>query len=315
MDLGEVIDRSAELAHTITNADGAVIELVEESDMVYRAATGIASRQLGMRLARQGSLSGLCVDSGEVLLCEDSEKDPRVNRAACRTLGLRSMIVVPLKYESKSVGVLKVASKQPDAFHANDIQAITLMSEVNAAVMVHAIEHSSQVEESKLLYLRATQDALTGLGNRALFYDRLHQSLAVARRNKQALGIAMMDMDGLKRINDGHGHRAGDAAIRTLAQRLKGAIRESDTAARLGGDEFAVLLPTILDQKTAQQVCKKLAHQVHAPFEFEGESFPLGASVGIAVYPDDGEDVETLISRADERMYAHKRERKQGRED
>ncbi len=310
MDLGEVISRSAELAHTITSADGAAIELAEETDMVYRAATGIASKQLGMRISRVGSLSGRCVDTGEVLICEDSDLDPRVDKVACRAVGLRSMIVVPLKYETRSVGALKVVSAKPSAFLPQDVNALCLMSDVIAAVMAHAIEHSNQVEESKLLYLRATQDALTGLGNRALFYDRMHQLLNLAQRNKQPMAIALLDMDGLKRINDNHGHRAGDAAIRTLAQRLKNVTRASDTAARLGGDEFGVLLAAVQDRPTALKVGQKIAQHLHGPFEFEGEQFPLGASVGVAVYPDDGIDAETLVSRADELMYADKRARK-----
>lgn len=310
MNLGEVITRAAELSQTLTAADGAVVEMAEGPDMVYRATTGIAARQLGMRLAREGSLSGLCMALGEPLVCADSETDPRVNREACRSVGLRALIVVPLIHEGLTVGVLKVLSSTPGAFDDLDLQALGLMSEVVAASMAHATEHTSKVEEVEALYRQATRDALTGLANRALFYDQLRQGLALARRQKRLMGISMLDMDGLKAINDGSGHRAGDAALRTLAHRLRKATRASDTVARLGGDEFGVLLAAVQDPEAALEVGRKLARQLEGPFEFEGRTYPLAASVGLAVFPDEGQDAEGLIALADARMYESKRARK-----
>ena len=210
LDLAYVIDRTASLAQLLTGADGSVVEMVEGAEMVYRAATGIAEKHLGLRLSRKTSLSGLCVASGEAISCKDSESDPRVDQKACRAVGLRSMVVVPLRHESSAIGVLKVMSSRPHAFTTADIQTLSLISEVIAAAMAHAGEHGTQVDEARALYLRATQDPLTGLGNRALFNDRLHQLLALARRAKGHLGLVMLDMDALKQINDTHGHQAGD---------------------------------------------------------------------------------------------------------
>lgn len=310
MDLGEVITRAAELCQTLTAADGAAVEMADGPDMVYRTATGLASPQLGLRIPRIGSLSGRCMADGLAHVCEDSETDPLVDRIACRIVGLRAMIVVPLRYEDVIVGVLKVVSAAPSAFGDADLQALTLMSEVIAAAMTHATEHTTKLEELEALYRMATRDALTGLANRALFYDHLHQGLALARRQKHPMGIALLDMDGLKAINDGHGHRAGDAALRTLAARLRQATRASDTVARLGGDEFGVLLATVQDVQAAAEVGEKLARQVEGPFEFEGRPHPLGASIGLAVFPDEGMEPEALVALADERMYASKRIRK-----
>ncbi len=307
LDLGQVIARTAELAQSILGADGAAVEMEEGTDMVYQAATGIAERQLGMRIPKVGSLSGLCVASQHLLTCEDSETDPRVDRAACRAVGLRSMIVVPLVHEGTPVGALKVMSHKPQAFQAEDLQTLDLISEVIAAAMAHATDHDVKAEETRALYLRATQDSLTGLGNRALFYDRMQQGLALARRNGERLGIAMVDMDGLKPINDAFGHRTGDAALKTLAHRLRHALRETDLAARLGGDEFGVLLPSIHSREAAQAVSLKLAEQVKGPLMFEGQALEVAASVGVAIFPDDGPTAETLVAVADEAMYAHKR--------
>lgn len=309
LDLGQVIARTAEEAQAILAADGAAVEMEEGSDMVYQAATGIASKQLGMRLLKDRSLSGLCLRTRQMLICEDSEEDPRADREACRAVGLRAMILVPLCHEERPVGVLKVMSRQPRAFRAEDLQTLDLISEVIAAAMAHAEEHDHQVEEARALYHRATRDSLTDLGNRALFHDRLHQGLAQARRGRQLLGVVLLDMDGLKRINDTHGHRAGDAALRGLAQRLRAATRETDLPARLGGDEFAVLLTHLQDRAAAEAVVAKLAAHLEGPLPYGGADLPLGASVGLALYPEDGEDPETLLTVADRAMYKDKRAR------
>jgi diguanylate cyclase (GGDEF)-like protein len=309
LDLAVVIERVALLAQLLTGGSGAVVELAEGEEMVYRAASGIAERQLGLRLARRGSLSGLCVEQGVPLRCEDSETDARVDREACRLVGLRSMIVVPLRHGDLTVGVLKVLSAQPAAFQDAELLTLELISEVVASALVHATRYSTQVETARDLFLRATRDSLTGLGNRALFYDRLHQGLKLARRHGHSLGIALVDMDGLKRINDEYGHQAGDAALRILAERLRALTRESDTLARLGGDEFGILLAAVKDPAAARDFAHKLADQVQGTFSFDGMPFDLSASVGTVVFPEDGGEVEALLHQADLAMYEMKRAR------
>src|SRR5579885_932165 len=116
MDLGAVMALVAQRTQSLTHATGAVVELAEGQYMVYRAACGLAERQLGLRLKREGSLSGLCVAEGRPLRCDDSETDSRVNREACRIVGLRSMVAVPLKHVDHVVGVLKVMAPQVSAF-------------------------------------------------------------------------------------------------------------------------------------------------------------------------------------------------------
>ena len=175
LDLGGVIAFVAERVQQLTDAGGAIVELAEGEDMVYRAAAGMAQHQLGLRLKRQGSMSGLCVEQGEPLRCDDSESDPRVDREACRRVGLRSMVCTPLNHNGATVGVLKIASPVANAFNEQHIQVLSLMSELIAAAMFHAVEY-----ETSELYHKATHDALTGLANRALFYDRLRQCVALA---------------------------------------------------------------------------------------------------------------------------------------
>jgi len=305
LDLGGVMAFVAERAQRLTGATGAAVELAEGDDMVYRAASGVASGLLGLRLARSGSLSGLCVQTGAILRSDDSETDPRVDREACRRVGLRSMIVTPLRHLDSTVGVLKVVAPQVNGFTDTDIRTLQLMSELIAAAMFHAARH-----EASQLYLQATHDALTGLPNRALFYDRLRQFIDIARRSSGTLGIVNLDMDGLKPINDRYGHRAGDAAIREAAQRMAGAVRSADTVARVGGDEFAVLLPGIGARAEAERQSRRLADAVCAPFAFEGRALDLSVSVGVALLPDDGSDMTALMDQADAAMYRMKRARR-----
>lgn len=159
----------------------------------------------------------------------------------------------------------------------------------------------------------AQHDPLTGLPNRALFSDRLGQALATARRQGRArLAVAFVDLDGFKPVNDDHGHDVGDALLVTVAARIRGALRESDTAARIGGDEFVVLLPDVEGPTTALLVAEKVLSEIRRPIRIGEVSLRLSASIGIAVYPDHGDDELTLSRSADQAMYRVKREGRNG---
>ncbi|MEI7688494.1 MAG: sensor domain-containing diguanylate cyclase [Planctomycetota bacterium] len=305
LDLNGLMTFVAEQAQAITNATGAVVELAEGDDMVYRAVAGAASNLLGLRLQRKTSLSGLCVASATMLSCSDSETDPRVDREACRRVGLRSMAVVPLIHDGNAVGVLKVFSPLVSAFGGTELHVLQLMSEVIAAAMFNAAKFGADE-----LFRQATTDCLTGLANRALFLDRLRHGIVKAKREGWRLGALMVDMDGLKPINDRYGHRAGDAAIQEMARRLGVDARQSDTVARLGGDEFAIVLSTVADRASADLAMERIAERCNRPFTFEDRPLPLGASLGVALYPDDAVDPANLIEMADQAMYAAKRKRK-----
>lgn len=202
LDLGNVMNLVVERTTVLIDADGVAIELAEDNDMVYRAVAGSARSALGLRIAKHGSLSGLCVRTGETLRCDDAENDPRVDREACRRVGLRSMSVLPLTHRGATVGILKAMSAQPNAFSERDAGLVGLLSEVGGAAMFYATKY-----ETDDLFYQATHDSLTGLANRALFMDRLRNTLTRNERGRLPLDVLMIDMDGLKPVNDPRGHR------------------------------------------------------------------------------------------------------------
>jgi diguanylate cyclase (GGDEF)-like protein/PAS domain S-box-containing protein len=153
----------------------------------------------------------------------------------------------------------------------------------------------------------AHYDPLTALPNRALFFDRLEGAVARARREERRFALLFIDLDGFKAVNDGFGHDAGDYLLFEIARRLRVAIRDSDTAGRMGGDEFTVLLENISKPEDAVAVADKIRASLVEPAVIpSGAKVSVGASVGIAVFPDDGDDGETVLKAADSAMYAIK---------
>jgi diguanylate cyclase (GGDEF)-like protein len=153
---------------------------------------------------------------------------------------------------------------------------------------------------------QALHDALTDLPNRTLFHDRVHQALASARREHIAAAVMIMDLDRFKEVNDTLGHASGDELLKQVGLRLRDSLRESDTVARLGGDEFGVLLPKVVDAEAAVAVARKLRTTLEEPFTLHGLALRMEASIGIALFPDHGSDVQSLLQRADVAMYVAK---------
>jgi len=166
------------------------------------------------------------------------------------------------------------------------------------------------VSEQKLALKRIEQlahyDELTHLPNRSLLYDRLGQAITMAKRNRSSIALMYIDLDGFKTVNDTMGHHMGDLLLVQTAERLRLCVRESDTLARIGGDEFTILLNDAHERENVETVAKKIIHSIAQPFYLEGQAAHIGASVGIARYPDDAPTNGTLLIVADKAMYAAK---------
>jgi diguanylate cyclase (GGDEF)-like protein/PAS domain S-box-containing protein len=164
---------------------------------------------------------------------------------------------------------------------------------------------TAKVQVSTLRH-QAMHDSLTNLPNRTLLYDRLEKAIETARPEQTMLGLMLMDLDRFKDVNDTFGHQFGDALLKQVAFRLQNQVHISDTVARLGGDEFALVLPALRDADAAANAARKILHTLEQPFVVEGQVLEVGASIGIALYPDHGTDARTLMRRADVAMYAAK---------
>ncbi|EAU55430.1 diguanylate cyclase domain-containing protein [Mariprofundus ferrooxydans] len=170
--------------------------------------------------------------------------------------------------------------------------------------VVYDISERKAYEER--LMMMAHFDALTGLANRALFHDRLSQTLAYSKRHQKQFAVMYLDLDGFKAVNDHLGHQAGDNLLVQTAHRLRANVREVDTVARMGGDEFAIILDDVHTRDTVELVAWKLIEAISAPYEDVGAGHQVTMSMGIAIYPEDSTSCDLLITAADNAMYRAK---------
>ena len=162
---------------------------------------------------------------------------------------------------------------------------------------------SDRKKAEETIYHQAYHDLLTGLPNRLLFKDRLNLAMAQAKRSRQKLAVMFLDLDRFKVVNDSLGHVVGDQLLQSVANRLGKCVREGDTLARLGGDEFTLLLPQVVHPEDAANTAKKILSVLGRPFFLAGQDHHFSASIGIAIYPEDGDSVDGLIKNADIAMY------------
>lgn len=168
---------------------------------------------------------------------------------------------------------------------------------------VVARDITERLASEKLIHYQAYHDLLTGLPNRALFQDRLANTISNARREDDKLAVLFLDLDRFKVVNDTLGHSVGDELLKQMGNRLRASLREGDTVARLGGDEFIVLLPHVESAEIANVVCRKLLETAKAPFIVDGNEVFVTVSIGMALYPVDGQSADELIKNSDTAMY------------
>ncbi|MBE3126710.1 MAG: diguanylate cyclase [Candidatus Atribacteria bacterium] len=209
---------------------------------------------------------------------------------------------VPLRVENKIIGSMVLQSyTDPDLYSQKDIKLMEFVSQQIAT----AIERKQA--EGKLKFL-SLYDPLTKLPNRVLLYDRMSQEIAYAKREQKKFALMFLDLDNFKKVNDKFGHDIGDQLLQEIAKKFNELLREADTICRLGGDEFIILLPRLKQpRENAEDVARKILHSLGEPFLIKDNQIYVNTSIGIALYPDDGEEEEVLIKSADKAMYTAKK--------
>jgi len=203
----------------------------------------------------------------------------------------------------------------PNTIQLNEILdwSIAFAATIAIVVVYEAMNFRLKTErdkQSRQLEFMATHDALTQLPNRVLFQDRIASAISRARRNNSQFALFTIDLDDFKAINDNYGHSVGDEVLRSIATRIRQALRDSDVVARLGGDEFSLLIEGVCGEKSIDVVIDKLMSEIGRSLAVAGEEFSIGASIGVALYPSNGTSEEDLLVFADNEMYICKQHRK-----
>lgn len=243
----------------------------------------------------------------DIVDADDAASDPRTREFAkgyLRVHRIGAMLDAAIRKKGKLEGVVCFEHVGGARHWSNEEKVFAVDFARQAALMLQ--EEEQRKAEHKIWRL-AHMDLLTGLPNRATFMDRLGIVLAYAQRRNRSFAVLYLDLDGFKEINDAMGHDAGDRVLKQVGERLRSCIRGEDTVARMGGDEFLFLLPDAADAKACAHVAEKILQVISQPISIEEGTFRIGASIGIAVYPKNGTDAESLIHHADEAMYQAKR--------
>ncbi|WP_078031823.1 bifunctional diguanylate cyclase/phosphodiesterase [Massilia sp. KIM] len=255
-------------------------------DAVFRVTPGGLIRAASARAQR---LAG--VEAGRALVSLVHEIDQPA---------LRNALVSAAS--SLEAAVLEVRFRMGERDIWFELRLALLETGDDAPVLVIGRDMSSQHATEERLRHMATHDALTELPNRVLLSDRIRMVIANARRSGQGFAVATIGLDGFKKVNDGLGHPVGDAVLQMAASRLRRTLRDSDTLARVGGDEFVAVLPGTFTDAQIKLVTGRLMATLQSPFEIQGHTIYLGASIGVAIYPDHAEDEVRLVTLADTAM-------------
>ncbi|MDQ3036428.1 MAG: GGDEF domain-containing protein [Myxococcota bacterium] len=254
-------------------------------------------------------------------LDQSEQVQDKVERAGVDLCSVNDALQSGLKESTPSPGMVD-ALKQSEAVESEVSDAAEELVAVNQALSEaiverddleqQLLERDAALSESRADEREARRsslhDAITGLPTLALFSDRLRIALAQARRHGWAVAVMFIDLDHFKIINDTHGHDFGDRVLQMVAQRLEGIVRSGDSLSRRGGDEFLFLMMEARDGANAAAFAAKLIGALAEPWESDGVTLTVKASVGIALYPDDAQSEQELLKRADMAMYAAKRE-------
>jgi diguanylate cyclase (GGDEF)-like protein/PAS domain S-box-containing protein len=252
-----------------------------------------------------GTLTSEVVRKGQPILMTPDTRDGILGDCV-HCIGRDSLdwLGMPLTTSDRCIGAIVVQSYSGEVRYTLEDQVLLQFVSNQVAAAIERKQNTTWLQ-----YI-AGHDVLTDLPNRELFHDRLETAIAAARRDHQRLSVLYIDLDRFKQANDSHGHDVGDMLLREVARRIRQCLRESDTVGRLGGDEFAALLLGIQRLEDAFAVAEKIRNALNRPFDLGGHQMQISSSIGIAVYPEHGDNRKHLMRHADAAMYAAK---KQGR--
>lgn len=299
LELPALLDHIIEAMRVSLGFESSAVALLErrgdEEELIVKAGSGLRHGLSGLTFKRGEGLVWEVLETRSAVLIPDLHADPRIRR---KDPGVRSGIYAPLVSRGHPLGVLSAYRPDVDAFALPDLQLLTVV----ARYIAGAVE-LSQVHEA--LRVAAATDSLTGLANRRACMERLGHEIARCARTRRPLTLALVDLDGLKAINDTHGHAAGDAHLVAAARALRGPLRSIDFLARHGGDEFVLLFPET-GEADAEIALRRLADVCVAGQH--ATPIPLGFSWGAATWPVDGMTADDLLRAADARLYRMKQD-------
>jgi diguanylate cyclase (GGDEF)-like protein/PAS domain S-box-containing protein len=229
----------------------------------------------------------------------DLDRQSSLFATAAHEVGLRTAFAFPVCVDGETLGAIELFSRSD---RQQDRDLVRVAAQLGALIG----QHIARRETERRLQFVVSHDPLTGLPNRTIFGQRLGQALAQAARYDHKVALLFIDLDRFKVVNDTMGHEAGDRLLREVAERLRDSLREGDTVGRHGGDEFVVLIEQYESAMQVAGVAQKIIDQAGEPYFFDGHEFHVSASIGIATYPNDGQDGETLLKNADSAMYRAK---------
>lgn len=301
-DIDEILHRVLEITHEVLPKGQVAILMLEEGELRVRAAEGYTEGVDDLRIPLGEGITGRCAQVGRPVIVDRVEDHEDYIEGIPEG---RSEIAVPLQVEGEVIGVLNAEATIPDAFGEEQKQTLMVIAQQVAAV-VHTLRLHEETREL------AITDSLTGLHNRRHFMDRLEEHLLRAERYQEDLALVLLDCDQFKAINDRYGHPWGDRTLEAIGDLLGDALRATDETARIGGDEFAALLlnssPELV-RGVARRIREEASDVRFAPQP--GEEIRLTLSMGVALFPRDASDAQSLLKRADEALY-HAKE--QGRD-
>lgn len=306
----ERFDRITNLARAVFDVPISIIDIVGEQRAWLKSVSGSVApgAHKPIEVPRENSYCHYTVLNEEPTVIPDARLDPRTSDNPNAPYFV-FYAGVPLRYEGENVGVLCIADTSPRNMKAADIgqlHDLAALAEQEFHVAKLSESQLSLAAENEVLEAKAYVDGLTRLWNRTAIREIGVRELESARVRGESVGVAMLDVDHFKKVNDTHGHGAGDAVLRAVADRLRSVVREHDAVGRWGGEEFLLVLPNCT-QTTVMSVCHRVRAEIESmPIAFRGGSLTVTVSVGVTVSNNGAHFLDALTKAADEALYAAK---------